>query len=284
MKAIDLINIQLENAGISTSLKRKWEALINELTAYDSAVVAYSGGVDSSLLAYTAAQVLGERMVAVTAASTIEAPEALKAASDFAAQHGFKHATISYDPLQNPDFRSNSAERCYYCKADILNDLWNYARQHSYQVVLEGQNKDDQNDYRPGSKAIEETGAISPLARHGLTKAEIRWLAKALGLSVWDKPSSPCLATRIPYGMAITERVLGQIAQAEHYLHQKGFKMVRVRYHNELARVEIDPDQMQTLLEQREDIVDYFKQIGFIYVALDLQGYRLGSMNEGLSL
>jgi uncharacterized protein len=283
MKAIDLVTLRLENAGISASLKQKWEALANELAAYQSAVVAYSGGVDSSFLAYTAAQVLGEQMVAVTEVSTLEAQEALEAASDFTVQHGIKHATISYDPLQNPNFRSNPAERCYYCKTNILNDLWNYARQRSYQVVLEGQNADDQNDYRPGSKAIEETCTISPLARHRLTKAEIRWLAKALGLSIWDKPSSPCLATRIPYGMPITEKALSQIAQAEHYLHQKGFQMVRVRYYNELARVEIDPGQMQTLWELREDIVSYFKQIDFIHIALDLQGYRLGSMNEGLS-
>lgn len=284
MKVIDLVNIRLEESNISIPLKYKWEALIHELAAYHSAVVAYSGGVDSSFLAYAAAQVLGERMVAVTLDSTIEALDALKAASEFAAQHSFKHVAIPYDPLKNADFRSNSAERCYYCKTNILNELWNHARQLNYQVVLDGQNDDDRHDYRPGSRAIEETGTLSPLARHGLTKAEIRQLAKGLGLSIWNKPSSPCLATRIPYGMPITEIALSRIAQGEHYLHQKGFKMVRVRYHNELARIEIDLDQMQMLLDLREEIVGYFKQIGFIYIALDLQGYRLGSLNEGLSL
>jgi pyridinium-3,5-biscarboxylic acid mononucleotide sulfurtransferase len=284
MKVVDLANIRLDESNISIPLKYKWDALIHELAAYHSAVVAYSGGVDSSFLAYTAAQVLGDRMVAVTLDSTIEAPDALKAASEFAVQHGFNHIAIPYDPLQNADFRSNPADRCYYCKTNILNELWNYARQFNFQVVLDGQNDDDRHDYRPGNKAIEETGTLSPLARHGLTKVEIRQLAKALGLSIWNKPSSPCLATRIPYGMPIAERALSQIAQAEQYLHQKGFKRVRVRYHNDLARVEIDLNQMQKLLDLREEIVGYFKQIGFIYIALDLQGYRLGSLNEGLSL
>ena len=284
MKGIDLANIRLEQANISIPLKQKWDALVDELAAYHSAVVAYSGGVDSSFLAYVVAQALGERMVAVTLASTIEAPDALKAAAEFADQHDFKHISIPYDPLQNADFRSNPAERCYFCKTNILNELWNYARQFNYQVVLDGQNDDDRRDYRPGNRAIEETGTLSPLARQGLTKAEIRQLARALGLSVWDKPSSPCLATRIPYGMPITERALQQIAQAEQYLHQKGFKIVRVRYHPELARVEVDPVQMEMLLNMREEVVGYFKQIGFLYIALDLQGYRLGSLNEGLSL
>jgi uncharacterized protein len=150
--------------------------------------------------------------------------------------------------------------------------------------VLEGQNADDRNDYRPGSNAIEETGTISPLAFNGLTKTEIRWLAKALGLTIWDQPSSPCLASRIPYNTIITIEALSQIAQAEHFLHQKGFRVVRVRYHDELARIEVSLDQIPLLLELREDIVSHFKQIGFIFIALDLQGYRLGSMNEGLPL
>ena len=274
----------LEKVGISASLILKWKSLTEYLAALPSAVIAYSGGVDSSFLAYAASQVLGEKMVAITIVSPVEPPDMLKTASDFAAQHGFKHETILHNPLQNPNFRANPANRCYHCKTIILHDLWDYAREHQYGVVLEGQNADDQSDYRPGRKAVAETGTLSPLAENGLTKAEIRRLAKAFGLSIWDQPSSPCLASRIPYGTVITENALDQIARAENYLHEKGFKIVRVRYHNDLARIEVEPGQIMTLLGLREDVVNYFKQIGFLYVALDLQGYRLGSMNEGLPL
>lgn len=276
--------IHLENPEVSASVKLKWESLLGELAALPSAVVAYSGGVDSSFLAYAASRVLGEKMAAVTIVSPLDPPEMLKTAADFAALHGFKHETISYDPLQNSNFRTNPADRCYHCKKNILHNLWDFAREHQFKVVLEGQNADDQSDYRPGRKAVEETGTLSPLAKNGLTKAEIRCLAKAFGLSIWDQPSSPCLATRIPYGTVITEKALDQIAQAENYLHEIGFKIVRVRYHQDLARIEVEPGQIMKLLDIREDLVYYFKQIGFLYVAMDLQGYRLGSMNEGLTL
>lgn len=276
--------IQLEKAGVSESLKLKWKSLINDLGALESAVIAYSGGVDSSLLAYATSQVLAEKMVAVTIVSPVEPLDTLNAASDFATQHGFKHETISHDPLQNPNFRSNPADRCYHCKTDILHDLWNYAREHKYQVVLEGQIADDQTDYRPGRKAALETGTHSPLAKNGLTKAEIRCLARVFGLSIWDQPSSPCLASRIPYGTEITVNALDQIARAENYLHEKGFKIVRVRYHNDLARIEVEPGKIAMLMDLREDIVNNFKKIGFLYVTLDMQGYRLGSLNEGLIL
>ena len=223
-------------------------------------------------------------MVAVTIISRLDPPNMLKAAADFAEEHEFKHETISNDPLQDPDFSANPVDRCYYCKTDILHGLWNYAREQHYGVVLEGQNADDQTDYRPGRKAVEETGTLSPLAKNGLIKAEIRLLAKAFGLSIWNQPSSPCLASRIPYGTEITVKVLDQIARAENYLHKKGFEIVRVRYHHELARIEVEPDKILKLLDIREDLMNYFKSIGFLYVTLDLQGYRLGSMNEGLPL
>jgi uncharacterized protein len=277
-----LLHLRLEKSDIPLSTLQKWQGLIEELSSYQSALIAYSGGVDSGLLAYAASQALGDRMAAVTIDSTAEAPEALQAAAEFAARHDIRHVVLPIDPMQNAGFRSNPPDRCYICKTIILNELWEYARQHDYQVVLDGQNMDDRNDYRPGSRAVEETGTQSPLASHGLTKAEIRMLARALGLSIWNKPSAPCLATRIPYGTSITERALRQIAQAEQYLRQKGFKNVRVRHHGELARVEVDADQMQMLLELRREIVDYYKQIGFTNIALDLQGYRMGSLNEGV--
>jgi uncharacterized protein len=281
---IESANVRLVNAGITIPLKAKWQSLIVELASFHSAVIAFSGGVDSSFLAYAASQVLGNHMVAVTVVSPVEPANILNGAIRFAAQHGFRHDTISHDPLQNPMFQANPPDRCYHCKTSILNDLWSYARNHHYSVVLEGQNADDGSDYRPGRKAVAETGTFSPLAHNELTKAEIRWLSKAFELSIWNQPSSPCLASRIPYGTAITEKALDQVARAENYLHERGFKIVRVRYHNDLARIEIESDQVQTLLEMRKDLVSYFKQIGFLYITLDLQGYRQGSMNEGLSL
>lgn len=282
MNLDELSIMPLVKAEVSASVNRKWESLISDLAALPTAVIAYSGGVDSSFLAFAASRVLGEQMVAVTVASQVEPPRILKAAADFAVQHGFKHETIFTDPLQNPDYRANPANRCYFCKKDILQDLWDYAREHHYEVVLEGQNADDKSDYRPGRKAVSETGTLSPLAKNELTKAEIRCLAKALSLSIWDQPSSPCLASRIPYGTIITEKALNQIDQAENYLHEKGFKIVRVRYHHELARIEIEKDKFPMLMDLQEDIVNYFKQIGFQYVTVDLSGYRQGSLNEVL--
>ena len=275
---------QLENAGVSESLVLKWKSLLDDLAVFPSAVIAYSGGVDSSFLTYAASHVLGKKMVAVTIVSPLDPPGVLKAATDFAAKYSFKHETILYDPLQNPDFYTNPANRCYYCKTDILHDLWNYAKEYHYNVVLEGQNADDLTDYRPGRMALDETGTLSPLAKNGFTKAEIRLLSKAFSLSISDQPSSPCLATRIPYGTVITAEALDQISKAEFYLRKNGFEIVRVRYYHELARIEVEPDKFLKLLDIKEELLNYFKQIGFLYVALDMQGYRLGSMNEGLSL
>jgi pyridinium-3,5-biscarboxylic acid mononucleotide sulfurtransferase len=271
-------------APLRPQLRQKWAALITELGSLPSAVIAYSGGVDSSFLAFAAAQALGDKMMAVTIQSPVDMPEAFQAAADFAAQHRFRHEIIFHDPLQDATFRSNPPDRCYHCKTSILGDLWDYARRHGYQAVLEGQNADDQADYRPGSRAVVETGTLSPLAHNGFTKGEIRLLAKAFNLVIWDKPSSPCLATRIPYGTEITAGALDQIARAERYLHDKGFRIVRVRYHADLARIEVEPERIPDLVTLRDDIVAQFKEIGFHYIALDLQGYRLGSMNEGLPL
>lgn len=284
MIPIEELERQLEQAGISPALRAKWRALAAELASYQSAVVAYSGGVDSSFLSYCASQVLGERMVAVTAISPLDPPAHLAGAAQFAALHGFKQVIFERDPLCNPVFQTNPPDRCYHCKASILGELWSYARQHGYNAVLEGQNLDDQSEYRPGRKAVTETGTFSPLAHNQLSKAEIRALAKAFGLSIWDKPSSPCLATRIPYGTTITKEALEQIAQAEDYLHRHGFAIVRVRYHPDLARIEVPPEQIPALIGLRDELTQVFNQIGFRYVTLDLRGYRSGSMDEGLAV
>jgi pyridinium-3,5-biscarboxylic acid mononucleotide sulfurtransferase len=273
----------LQAASVETSTIAKWQALVAELGSYPSAVVAYSGGVDSCFLAFAAARVLGERMVALTVVSPVEPADILAGAARFAAEHGFRHDTIQHDPLENAQYRANPADRCYHCKTIILGDLWKYARTHGIQVVLEGQNADDRKDYRPGAKAVTETGTFSPLARNNLAKAEIRALAKAFGLSVWNQPSSPCLASRIPYGTEITRGALDRIFKAESYLHGRGFEVVRVRYYQDMARIEVAPERIPALLAIREDLLKAFKEIGFLYTTVDLQGYRLGSLNEGLA-
>ena len=276
------VNTRFQAAGIAPDLAEKWQSLVDSLAGLESAVVAYSGGVDSSFLSYAAYLALGERMLAITIHTPQESDDTLDFASSFARQAGFKHLVVEHDSLENPNIRSNPADRCYFCKQVMLGLVRKYAVQNGYKAVLEGQNADDQLDYRPGRKAVLENGAISPLAQAGFSKAQIRQLARALGLPIWDRPSSPCLASRVPYGTPITRQALQQIAQGEAFLHARGFLAVRVRYHTDLARIEVTPDQIEQLVALRGEVVAYFKQIGFHYVALDLQGYRQGSLNEVL--
>lgn len=283
MKPIDSLNQELLSCKIQADLISKWHSLISELSSFESAVIAYSGGVDSSFLAFAAHQVLGERMIAVTIQSILEPLDAHDSAVKFAIQHGFRHTVIQHDPLQDPVFRSNPIDRCYYCKRAMLAEIWNYGREWRYQVVLEGQNHDDLQEYRPGRVAVSETGTASPLANNRLTKAEIRQLAKAFELSIWNKPSTPCLATRIPYGTPITAMAIDRIARAERYLHERGFSVVRVRDFQDAARIEIEPEQIQTLTEFRSEFLELMQKIGYKHVDLDLQGYRSGSMDEGLA-
>ena len=284
MNALETAYARLQAAGISAKLSLKWQSLISELQQYESVAIAYSGGVDSSFLAYAATLALGERVLAITIQSSVEPTGQVELAENFAKTIGFRQVVLPYEQLQNPLFRTNPVDRCYHCKTAILHTIWDYARKNEIRVVLEGQNADDRGDYRPGRKAVAETGTFSPLASNEITKSEIRWIAKVLELSIWDQPSSPCLASRFPYGTPITEKGLGQIARGESFLHEQGFKAVRVRYHNDLARIEVMPNQVQQLVDMREEVVSYFKQIGFLYVSLDLQGYRQGSLNEGLNL
>jgi pyridinium-3,5-biscarboxylic acid mononucleotide sulfurtransferase len=284
MNTLEITFSRLQEAGMTSELSSKWQSLTGELQCYESAAIAYSGGVDSSFLAYLTYLALGKRMLAITIQSAVEPDGQIELAANFANTMGFRQVVLPFEQLQNPQFRTNPVDRCYHCKTAILHTIWDYAKKNNIHVVLEGQNADDQGDYRPGRKAVTETGTFSPLANNRITKSEIRWISKVLGLSIWDQPSSPCLASRFPYGTLITEKGLSQIAQGESFLHARGFKAVRVRYHNELARIEVTPDQVQQLVDIRDEVVKHFKQLGFLYVSLDLQGYRQGSLNEGLNL
>ena len=281
MNQISEIQSTLAAQGLPAELIRKWQHLVTLLQSLGSAVVAYSGGVDSTFLATVAHQVLGDQMCAVFLQSEVVTEDQTALADQWANLGGFKAVKLFHDVLNDERFVSNPVNRCYVCKLAILGRIQQYAHENGYQHVIEGQNADDLLDYRPGKAAVTETGTKSPLLEAGLTKAEIRTLARALDLPVWNQPSSPCLATRIPYGQKITSADLKRVYQAEKHLHSLGFHEVRVRSHQNMARIEVEPDQRQQALDYADEILVYFKAIGFMQVALDLQGYRRGSLNEG---
>lgn len=264
-------------------LADKWQRLLNQIGEYSSAIVAFSGGVDSSLLAYTAHLVLGEKMLAVTVDSGFDSQTQFTQAEAFTLQYGIPWKKLSIPLFNNEKIISNPPERCYYCKLTILTALRDYARQNHFAVVLEGQNADDLLVHRPGRRAVQETETYSPLLEQQLTKTEIRQIARTLGLAVWEAESSPCLATRVPYYTPITQKVLRQIEEAEVYLKGKGFTHVRVRYHQQLARIEVAPQEIDALTDARFDIVQKFHELGFQYITVDLEGYRSGSMDEGVT-
>jgi uncharacterized protein len=268
--------------NLSSDLAPRWQALLARFRELGSVIVAFSGGVDSGLLCVAAYAALGERMLAVTVRSPVESMGDVDSAQALAEQIGFPLRVLDYDDLTNPEFVANPPERCYVCKLARFNLLKDMAVREGFAALVEGSNADDLGDYRPGHRAVIETGGVSPLQELGFTKREIRALSKALGLSVWDRPSAPCLATRFPYGSPITQEGLRQVADGERYLHELGFQTVRVRHHGQLARLEVAPDEIERLAALHQSVPDYFKSLGFHYVAVDLTGYRLGSLNEVL--
>jgi uncharacterized protein len=250
---------------------------------YSSALVAYSGGVDSALVAVVAHRVLGKRALAVTAASPSLPPRERAAAVSFALAHGLAHRVITTDEMDNPEYTANPTNRCYFCKDELFTKLDAIARAEEFAVVLDGFNQDDKSDYRPGHQAAREHATASPLAAAGLGKALVRGVAQKLGLEVWDKPAAACLSSRIPYGTPVTQQALTRIDAGEVVLHGLGFMAARVRHHGDLARVEVPPAELEWAFRQREAIVSGLKDAGYLWVTLDLEGYRLGSLNAVLA-
>jgi len=267
------------------SLQAKDQALRDRLVSFGSVVVAYSGGVDSAYLAYVADRMLGDRALAVTADSASYPERHRRLARLIAHDFGLRHEIIHTNELERPEYRANPANRCYYCKHELYTHLARIAAGRDA-IIVDGNNADDRGDYRPGRQAAREFGVRSPLDEVNLAKAEIRELSRRAGLPTWDEPASACLSSRIPYHAEVTDEKLRTIERAEQAIRALGFRVFRVRHHDELARVEIAREEMPRALDPdvAAAIVRELKAAGYRYVCLDLQGYRTGSLNEGLLL
>lgn len=260
----------------------KLEKLKNIIANLGSAAIAYSGGVDSTFLMKVCHDVLGDKVIAVTARSSTYPEREFKEAVKYAEEIGVKHIVIVSEELEIEGFAQNPVNRCYFCKKELFSKIKNVANEYNIEYVLDGSNYDDKNDYRPGMIAAKELNVVSPLKEAELTKEDIRELSKMMNLSTWDKPSFACLSSRFPYGNEITEEKLKMVEKAEQFLLDLGFRQVRVRHHGEIARIEVARDEREKFFDITimDRIVEKLKDIGFIYVTMDLKGYRIGSMNE----
>ncbi|RJP25801.1 MAG: ATP-dependent sacrificial sulfur transferase LarE [Candidatus Omnitrophota bacterium] len=264
------------------TVEEKYQRLLSILKEMDSVAVGYSGGVDSTFLAKIAADVLGGNALSVAAISDSFPQHEREEAEKFARNLGLNYITIDTSELDNPDYRKNDPNRCFYCKQELVRRLRAVADEHGVKEIALGTNLDDLGDYRPGQAAAKEGGARFPMVEAEMTKDDIRHLSKQLGIPTWDKPSFACLASRFPYGEEISKEKLERVGQAESVLRELGFRQFRVRSHDNIARIEVLPNEMAKVILLREDITRLIRKAGFAYVAMDLLGYRTGSMNETL--
>ncbi len=266
---------EISNPGKLKNLEEILESL-------QSVIVAYSGGVDSAFLAVVANNVLGERALAVTAYSPSLTEVELNNAVELANKMKLNHRVIETTEIERPDYKQNTTARCYFCKDELYTQLGNIAQTEGYVSIANGTNLDDMSDFRPGLKAAKKYGVRSPLAESEFTKSDVREYSRRIEIPVWDKPSQACLSSRIPYGTVVTVEALTKIAKAEGFLNDLGLRQFRVRHHENIARIEVEPSEFGRLIETsvRESLVEYFKSIGYTYVTMDLLGFRSGSLNE----
>lgn len=270
----------------TAALERKEAALYRILADLPSLIVAYSGGVDSAYLAYAATRTLGANALCITADSPSYPERHRQMAVRLATEFGFNHEFVKTNEMERPEYRANPANRCYYCKDELYSTLSALAQERGIPTIADGSNADDRGDYRPGRQAAREFGVISPLDEAGLTKDDIRELSHRAGLPTWDEPASACLSSRIPYFNEVTEDKLRMIERAEALLRDLGFRILRVRHHDTIARLELGRDEIARALDpdMAETIDRELRAIGYAHVTVDLRGYRLGSLNEGLRL
>lgn len=272
----------MDEDKLSGELREKLNRLKDNIREYGSLAVGFSGGVDSSLLLAVAQDVLSDKVIAVTSVDASVPERELNEAKEFCSERGIAHFICRVDPMKDEEYRHNGPDRCYFCKRGIFTEIKRIAAENGIEFVAEGSNMDDNSDYRPGHRAVEELSVRSPLREAGLYKQEIRLISKALGLPTWSKPAYACLASRFVYGEEITEEKLHMIDRAEQFLIEQGFLEERVRLHGNLARIEVPAGDIERLASDkvREAVFRKLKEIGFLFVTIDMQGYRQGSMNE----